>query len=212
MTVDPDILDLIHADIDGVATEHDRVRLREALARDPEVRDEYRRLRGLGDLLARVGHEAPSASLAPAVMQTIRSRRTTRSGLATRVRQSWPDGRSALRYAYAVAAGAALGVLGLHWATVGGLIDPAVPERDAVATMAPVHADHLDLAPAGIRGFATLRPTATGAAVGVDFNSPAPFELVLRYDPVRTGNRVDVLVVRNGETSAAGSLRLPGKN
>jgi hypothetical protein len=85
-------------------------------------------------------------------------------------------------------------------------------ERDATGTLAPKFGvSRLDLTAAGVHGFATLRPSPSGAAIGVDLSGGTPVELVLRYDPAKEGDRVDVLVVRGGETARAGSLQLPGK-
>ena len=213
MSIHPEISDLIQAELDGVATDAERIRLRDAIAGNAEVRDEYRRLRGLCDVLAQVEPEAPPARLAPAVMHAVRARRgTTHGGLVASVRAFWPGRHLALRYAYAVAAGVVLGVLGLHLAAGGSLFGPAVPERDASATIAPSHsAPRLDLAPAGVHGFATVRPSATGTTIGVDLGSAEPVELVLRYDPAKDGGRVDVLVLHDGEATPAGSLQLSGK-
>lgn len=206
MSIRPEILELIHAAIDGIATEAEQTRLRDAIARDAAVRDEYRRLQGLSDLLARVEPEEPPAQLAPSVMRAVRARRRS-------VRAFWPPGRVALRYAYAVAAGAVIGALGLHLASGGSLFGHAVPEGDAGATIgASSGAGRLDLAPAGVQGFATVRLSPLGTAIGLDLKAKEPVELVLRFDPVNDGGRVDVLVVRGGETTEAGSLQLPRKN
>ena len=45
MSLNPEILELIHADIDGVATASEQVRLRDIISRNSEAREEYRRLR-----------------------------------------------------------------------------------------------------------------------------------------------------------------------
>jgi hypothetical protein len=214
MSIHPEILDLIHSEIDGVATEAEQVRLRDAIRNDAAVRDEYRRLRGLSDVLSRVEPAAPPAQLAPGVMRAVRDRRPTiRGGFWDRLGTFWPGGRPALRYAYAVAAGAVIGILGLHWVAGGSLYGPAVPERDAGATIAPSReAGRLDLAAAGVRGVATLRSTTSGTAIGLDLSAKEPVEFLLRYDPDKDGGRVDVLVVRSGEATEAGSLRLTRQN
>jgi len=214
MNIHPEILELIHAEIDGVATEAQQVRLRDAISRDSAVRDEYRRVRGLCDVLAQVEPAEPPAQLAQNVMRAVRTQRgNAHGGLATRARSFWPGGSVALRYAYAVAAGAVIGILGLHLVVGGSLFSPAVPERDATATFAPYPgASRLDLSPAGVRGFATMRPTTSGTAIGLDLSAAEPVEFVLRYDPAKDGGRVDVLIVRGGEATEAGSLRLSRKN
>ena len=127
MSIDPETLELIHAAIDGVATESEQIKLKDAIARDAAVRDEYRRLQGLSDLLSRVEPEEPPVQLVPGVMRAVRARRGG-------VFSSWPGGRVAVRYAYAVAAGAVIGALGLYLVSGGSLFGPAVPEPDAGAT------------------------------------------------------------------------------
>ena len=71
MSIDPETLELIHADIDGIASENDRIRLRAAIAADAAVRDEYRRLSSLFDILARVRREEPPSGIVPIVMWAI---------------------------------------------------------------------------------------------------------------------------------------------
>jgi hypothetical protein len=214
MNIHPDLIELIHADIDGVATEADRLRLREAIARDPEVRDEYRRMRGLTDILAKVAPEAPANDLVPNVLRRVRAQRSaTNAGFFPRMREAWPGGRVAIRYAYAVAAGALIGVVAVHIATGGRLLGPAVPDRDASATLLPKPgASRLDLSPAGVSGFVTLgpaSPSGSGADFGLDVTADKPVELVVRYTPSDGGGKVDVSVVREGGAVPAGTLQLP---
>ena len=93
MSIHPEILELIHLDIDGVATESEQVTLREAIARDPAVRDEYRRLRGLSEILARVPREEPESDLVPNVLRRVRARRSAaEEGFLHRLRGAWPGG------------------------------------------------------------------------------------------------------------------------
>jgi hypothetical protein len=214
MSIQPEILELIQAELDGIATQAEQIRLRDAIARDPAVRDEYRRLRGLCDLLAQVEPSEPPARLAPNVMRAVRSTRAARSaGIFGRMRASWPGGRVAIRYAYAVAAGTVIGVLGLHLASGGSLFGPAVHERDAGATLAPAHhTGRLDLGPTGIEGFATLSPSQIGTSIGLDWTAAEPVEFVLRYDPAKEGGSLDVVVVRRGESTEAGTVRLSRKD
>jgi hypothetical protein len=147
-------------------------------------------------------------------MRAVRTQENSaRRGFLGRVRSFWPGGRPALRYAYAVAAGAVIGILGFHLLTGESLSGPVIPERDASATIAPSRPEgRLDLAPAGIPGVATLRSSASGTAIGLDLNAKEPVEFLLRYDPAKEGGRVDVLVVRSGEATEAGSLRLVKEN
>jgi hypothetical protein len=214
MSINPEILELIHAEIDGVATASEQARLRDVISRNSEAREEYRRLRGLFDVLGQVEPAAPPPQLAGNVMREVRARRDAmRLGITGRIRAFLPSGRLAIRYAYAVAAGAVLGVVGLHSVSGGSFFGPAIPERDARATIAPYDGiRRLDLGPAGVRGVATLQPSASGNAIGLDLDTTGPVELVLRYDPVADGGRVDVSVVKDGEATKAGSMRLSRKN
>ena len=214
MSLQPEILELIHAEIDGVATTADQVRLRDLISRNSEVREEYRRLRGLFDVLGQVEPSAPPAHLAGNVLREVRARReATIVGFAGRIRAFFPNGRVTVRYAYAVAAGALLGVVGLQLVGGGSFFGPVVPERHAGATIAPYPGkSRLDLRPAGIRGVATLQPSASGNAIELDLETATPVDLVLHYDPSVDGGRVDVSVVKDGETKQAGSLKLTGKN
>jgi anti-sigma factor RsiW len=206
MSIHPEILDLIHAEIDGVASEAELIRLRDAINRDAAVRDEYRRLRGLCDILSRVEPAAPPAQLAPSVMRAVRAR-GSEVGVWGRFRAFWPGGGLAIRYGYALAAGMIVGILGMHLVTGGTAFNPAVPEGDAGATLAPSRpGERLDLTAAGVPGVATLKSSTSGAAIGVDLSAKEPVELLLRYDPAQ-GGRVDVLVVREGKANEAGTLR-----
>jgi anti-sigma factor RsiW len=212
MSTDPHIIELIHADIDGTASESDLTELRQAITRDPSVRDEYRRLRGLQDLLARVEREDPPAHLAPAVMRSIRARSSApTAGIWERIRRAFPAGSTTLRYAYAVAAGVIIGVVGVQWIGPGTHIVPGVTEREVSGTLAPpASGSFVDLAPAGIIGSVAVLPGPTGSEIGVNIGGTDAGEVVLKYDPA-SPRRVDVLVVRGGDTKPAGSLRLPRK-
>jgi anti-sigma factor RsiW len=213
MNIQPEILDLIHAELDGVASESEKVALRAAIARDPAVADEYRRLKGLCELLAKVAPEVPQSDLVPKVMRRVRMRSATGTSLLDRVRGLWPEGHTALRYGYAVAAGAVIGVVGLQLATGGRFFGPAVPEREASATLMPERAvRRLDLSSAGVGGFATLAPSTSGAAIGLDVRTDEPVEFLLRFDPVTDGGKLEVSVVRTGQAVPAGSLRLPKRD
>jgi anti-sigma factor RsiW len=214
MTIHPDLLDLIHADIDGAISDQDRARLRDAMTQDAAVREEYRRLRGLGDLLSQVDRAEPPAELAQSVMRKVRARQAyARTSVLGRLRAAWPGRTVAVRYAYAVAAGVVIGVLGLQWSGMGGPAASSVPEGYAAGTLTPgIGAARLDLAPAGVRGVATMRHFPSGTAIGVDLSGSEPVELVLRYDPARERGHVDLLVMRDGKATSAGTFRSPQRN
>jgi hypothetical protein len=188
MTKHPDPHDLIQADIDGVASEADRARLRDLLANDPEARDEHRRLRSLRDLLAAVPPEAPPAQLAARVMHRVRAERAgSHGGIVRRFLSSWPGGRVAIPYAYAAAAGAAIGILGFHVLTGGGSLGPDALEREATATIgsAPlgVETSRLALTSGTITGSATLRRLDGSLALDVDLPAEGSLDVSIDFDP-----------------------------
>jgi hypothetical protein len=62
-----------------------------------------------------------------AILDSVRSASVGReSGLLARFRTLWPEGRVALRYGYAFAAGMLIGMVLLHWSAPGSGSDPAV--------------------------------------------------------------------------------------
>ncbi|HZN56302.1 MAG TPA: hypothetical protein VFB67_13370 [Candidatus Polarisedimenticolaceae bacterium] len=209
MTLPHDIHELIHADLDGMATERDRARLREILLQNPAARGEYERLRRLGGLLDAVEREEPPAELVERVMGPIRTGELRRpASFASRLGR--PQGRVVLRYAYALAAGVLLGMIGLYAVTGRGPIGQSVSSREAAATLAPgPSSGGLQLSAAGVHGTATMRPAGSGAAIDVDLKASEPVEVILRFDPREDGGRLDVRFVHEGETTEAGSLRLP---
>jgi hypothetical protein len=187
MTINSEILDLMNAELDGVAGERDRARLREILASDEAATEEFRRLVAVRDLLATVLPVEPPRHLSAGVMRAVGAHRAaSRRGIAQRLRAFWPGEGIALRYAYAVAAGAAIGIVGLNLITGGGPLAPEIADRDASATLAsPAGREtaHLELAANGLRGSASVRRRDRRLAVEVDVTAATPVELSLRYDP-----------------------------
>ena len=206
MTLHPEIHELIHAELDGVADERDRSRLREILLQNPAAREEYERFRRLNGLLGAVEREEAPVELVDQVMDSIREGRVRRPTGSFRR----PGGRVMLRYAYALAAGILIGMVGLYVVTGRGPIGQTVSGRDAAATLAPgPSSGGLQISTAGVNGTATLRPAKNGAAIDVDLNATQPVEVILRFDPREDGGRLDVKFVHEGEATEAGSLRLP---
>lgn len=187
MTIDSEILDLMNAELDGVLEERDRARLREILARDEAAREEYRRLVAVRDLLATVQPVEPPRQLSADVMRAIRADRAAlRGGISRRLRAVWPREGAFFRYAYAVAAGAAIGIIGLNLIAGGGPLGPEIADRDASATLtsrAGRETAHLELAGSGLHGSASVRRVDGSLAVDVDLSVAMPVELSLRFDP-----------------------------
>jgi anti-sigma factor RsiW len=207
-----DLHALIQADVDGVATEKEKARLHEVLARDAEARAEHARLRDLREFLATIAPEEPPAELVSRVMRRIRAERAPapRSGLVGRLFGFWPGGRVAIPFAYAAAAGAAIGVLGYHVLVGGGALGPDAIERDAAATIgsAPmgVETGRLALVAGRVSGSAALRELDGSFALDVELPAGGPLDVSVAYDPAavkfigisnRTGG-VDQIAIADG--------------
>lgn len=187
MSVKHEIFELMHAEIDGVATEAQRARLQTALADSPEAREEYARLQGVTRLLAEVKSVEPPAHLTADVMRAIRNRRhASGGGWIQRLRDLWPGGRVALPYAYAAAAGAAIGILGLQVLTGSRTLGPDMFERDAAATigtLSGIPAGRTELTGTAVRGSASVRRLDGSLALDVDLTSQGPVDVSLAFDP-----------------------------
>jgi hypothetical protein len=186
MTNPSDLHELIHADIDGTASPADRARLRELLATNSEAREEHQRLAALKDVLARVPPEAPPEPLRARIMRAIRTEKARRSmGWWQRVTPAWLSGRAVLPFAYAAAAGAAIGIVGFHILTGQGSFDAV--ERDAAATIgskpAGTEAGHVALTGAGVSGTATVRKIEATLALDVDLPTSSGLDVRIAYDP-----------------------------
>jgi anti-sigma factor RsiW len=200
---------LMQADLDGIATPSQRARLAELLSKDPAAAEEHKRLHGLRELLASVPKADPPGDLTARVMRAVRAEKAKPSGgVLRRFVPSWPGGRVAFPYAYAAAAGAAIGILGWHALTGGGTFGPGAVEREAAATIgsAPEGVERARLSfPFGdAKGGATLRTLPDGLAVDVELPVQDAVTVELGYDPGsvkfigisnRTGGAQDIQIV-----------------
>lgn len=180
---------LIQADIDGVATDKERAKLRELLANDAEARAEHQRLCELRAFLGTIQPEQPPTQLLSQVMRRIRteSAAAPEGGFLRKIFGSWPGGRVALPYAYAAAAGVAVGVLGYHLVVVGSSFGHDALERDAVATIgsapAGLETGRLALTAGAFKGSATLRQLDETLAIDLDLPAQGLLDVSLAYDP-----------------------------
>ena len=179
---------LMQAALDGVASSSQKARLAELLSRDPAAAEEFRRLEALRELLASVPRAEAPGDLTARVMRAVRTEKEQpQGGALRRFIASWPGGRVAFPYAYAAAAGAAVGILGWHALTGGGRFGPTSVEREAVATIgsapAGVETGRLALAAGSARGTATIRSLDDSLAIDLDLPAEAPLSVRLGYDP-----------------------------
>lgn len=186
MTIEPEYISLIHAEIDGANPPHESERLRRYIDSNPEARHELDRLRRLAETLARVEAVKPPAGLRREIRSALpASRASVKPGRIAR-----PAAASTLRYGYALAAGMILGVLGFHWATTGILWPPTLDTSKAAGTISrgasdPGPLQEIDLALPGATGKAILRQGDPGHIVEIDVDSEAPVEVSVSYDPGR---------------------------
>jgi anti-sigma factor RsiW len=195
--IDPGLLELIHAEIDGLNSESQHARLHELLARDPAAREYFGQMKSLSEALGRVKDLDPPADLSLSIMHSVRAAREQATGKSlSRLWLQWPGGgRSVLRYGYTFAAGMVLGFAGLQWyvtrpagllpvapsEVAGTMTAPAAPEASALLQRIP-----LDLEDLG--GTVSLLREHGGLALALDVHTSGmkgPIQVVLGFDPVK---------------------------
>ena len=196
--IDPRTLDLIHAEIDGINSESERARLKDLLAGDAAAREYFARMQRLFETLASVEDLDPPADLRQDIMRSVHAAKTrTEAGIRLRLRALWPEGRSLLRYGYAFAAGAILGIAGLQWYVMGtaGVLPVALSE--VAGTMTPLGAPEgsvvlkripLDLD--DLTGTIFLLRSTGGLALVLDVHTigeTSPVRVALGFDPAEVG-------------------------
>lgn len=182
--MDPDVLEMIHADIDGRLSTASREELKALLARDPALRDEHEQLRAIAVALASSPMVEPPRDLRASVMLAV-SPTSARRGL---VRGPWAPFGIALRYGYAFAAGLAVGFLGLAWYTSSagsflggsGLAGSMSPTTTSVQ-VAPLA--QFPISAAGVHGVVSLTPGTSAFTLEVDLQASAPTEVLLTHAP-----------------------------
>ena len=191
MTLDPDYLERMHREVDGLNSPEESASLREYLAGNPTARSEFDRLERLSETLARVDTIEPPREMRQAILDSVRSMPAGReSGLLARFRALWPEGRVALRYGYAVAAGILIGMVLLHWSAPGS--DPAVgvlEPSEMVGAMtgvrpaedgSEIHRSELDWG--GTVGTARLLRAAGAWMIDVELESSDAVTVTLSFD------------------------------
>ena len=181
MNIDPQITDLMHAEIDGVNTEQESAELQAILARDPIARDHFDQLKKIAGMLDDLDEVAPPADLKTKVLTAV-----GRPSESVVVHPTAFRTGTALRYVYAAAAGVLLGVMGFWAATSGLVVDPL----DVGGTMAPTDASieppdlhEFPLNFEGVIGTARLKPVEAGFSLEIDLSSEVPVDVVLDFSP-----------------------------
>ena len=185
--MEPDVLEMMHADIDGRLSHAGREELKAILARDPALRDEHEQLRAIAVALANIPAVEPPRDLRASVMRAVSAGgATVRGGLR---RGPWTPFGIALRYGYAFAAGLAVGILGLAWYTGSagsflsghGLAGNMSPAGTLAEQTTPL--DQFPISAAGLHGTVSLKPSAGGFDLEIDLQANEPIEVLLTHVP-----------------------------
>jgi hypothetical protein len=188
MKVAPHIVDLMHAKIDGIISDQENDELEDFFGKNPEAREHMDQLEQVAARLDGLQMVAPPPALRTRVLAAIRPSK------ATPFRQSPPARRTALGYAYAVAAGLILGILGYH--VVFTIDRSTVDPTDVVATMSPHGAEtaptifeEVPLAVADGSGMVRLEQVPGGVSLLFELDSPQAVDVVLAFDGMEVGFR-----------------------
>lgn len=192
MRRDASFHELLQQEIDGANTEAESVELRALVERDAAARLELEQLRRLAATLDRVEPLEPPPGLRREILDILGRRRGARSGLVGRLFGTGARSGAGLRYAYAVAAGALLGVLGYH-AVSGGFSTGKLNGDDLVGTIggtrqqSTIPLTQLNFDVEGAHGSAAVLPAEGGFDIRVAVDSADPLEVVLEFDPGQLG-------------------------
>jgi hypothetical protein len=190
MSFDPRVIEKMHAMIDGEIAEREKSELLDFLARNPDAREHFEDLKRISRMIEGSERVVPPAQLREKVMTAIQP------SLSAKRRAAPRGGGMILRYAYAVAAGLVLGVLGYHLIIGSDLGRTVIRPTEAAGSMTAVPAEGtgmvfkevtLDL-PDG-RGTVQTKRLEGGVSVLVDLDSPSIMEVKLAWEMAQAGFR-----------------------
>jgi hypothetical protein len=181
------LLELIHGEIDGSNDPAQAEQLREALARDSNaaaLRDEMRRLT---ETLREVGSVDPPENLRSDILRAVGAEPVARSKRSA----SWrPSRMAAWGYAYTLAAGILIGVVG-HSLVAGraAVIEPA-NVMGAMTNGSPATVEQrIRIAAGSVDGTVSTRADDLDVLVELDLDGDAPVEVVMSFDPATVSFR-----------------------
>lgn len=182
---------LMQDELDGLNTPQQSARIQELLRENAAARARWSELQFLFQVLERVGSEEPPPDLASAMLASLPERpRPARSGWV----DAWRSltGRSAaLRVAYPLAAGIAIGAVGYalyRGAFPGGSPSTDMPISGVMQPLPPGSGERVDSAvlTAGAASIsAVLRRSGNDLWLEAVPGGGAPSELTVRFDPAR---------------------------
>lgn len=165
----PDILALIHAELDGQLDPQQRAELARRVLADPEAREAREDLRRLGAMLGSLGDVEPPDELKANVLKALPLPVTPPS------RMQWPSAR----WRYAALAAGVVGAAILVYTTVDGT-GPASGE--VAGTMAARRTQTLDTVALGggaVTGRVSLYRDGNGLGLALELASSAPVDVVV---------------------------------
>lgn len=182
-------LELIHAEMDGEASDEQLAALREYLASHPEAQNVYAELVMLTDVLNQVKEVEPPSDLRASILAGLppRPRALEIGARASRLRLRIP----LVRYGYALAAGLLLGVLltGVAFRNLSPLEKP-----DVYGTMTAldnsshyVVTEQMKLAAPDLGGSVELSRSGHNEMIVFDLNGKRAVEVEVRFDGSRAG-------------------------
>lgn len=179
MTTDPKIVEWMHARIDGVISEDDDRELSRHLEENPADREHFDQLRSVAERLNGIEQVAPPADLRRQVMDAVRALRATRDSTESSQFGTQRTGWTPMRYAYAVAAGIILGVVGYHWGVTRSVVDPAA--ASGAMTSRQVLVEQITLEFAAGTGSARIERAGDGFVVTIELESTDPVDVALDF-------------------------------
>ena len=182
--------ELLHRELDGEISDSESSGLRERLAAEPELREAYQALTGVGRSLSDVGLVAPPPDLAPDVMRQVRRHSAPGGGVGWLAPLGgWVARQPVLALAATLAVGLLGGLLvtslserGLAPLDESAVVGTALPTGDPSAL--PV-VDRARIEGSGIEAIATTRRGPGTIVVEVGVIAPAPADVTVTVDPDR---------------------------
>ena len=183
-------LKLIHAEMDGEATEKELAALREYLAANPEAQKVRAELAKLTSVLKQVDDVETPGDLHANIMAALPPRCPDWE-IVARNRSPWRLRTPFIRYGYALAAGLLLGVI-----TAGVAFRNLSPieKLDVYGTMAAlentsqyVAVEQVKLAAPGLGGSVELRRSGDKEMIVFDLNGDQAIEVQVKFDDSQTG-------------------------
>lgn len=181
--------ELLHAEIDGEATDEELAALREYLSSDPEAQKERAELVKLNNVLNQVEELETPGDLHTSILAALPPRRPGLEAVAQNS-NPWRPTIPFIRYGYALAAGLLLGV-----ALTGVAFKNLTPQEksDIYGTMTALEnsshyvvAEQMKLA-APVAGSAELSLSGSNEMIVFDLNAEQGVEVEIRYDGGKAG-------------------------